>query len=147
MNRKMPELELKQEILAFLKKRKELVLCTCNNNIPRATPMEFYREKDSFSIYVGLSAGRKVTNIEENPIVSIGIYTPLSEGKVQGMQITASGRDHVFLLKEGDKGFEEAQKIVRGKRKILLKIIPGEIDLLDYDFVKKGFARLQKLKL
>lgn len=147
MSEKMPETELKEEILKFLKKREELVLCTCNNNIPWATPMEFYRQKDSYNIYVGLSRGRKVTNIEENPVVSIGIYTPLKEGKVQGMQIMATGPDHVFLLKKGDDGFDVAQKIVRGKRKLILKIIPEEIDLLDYDFVKQGYARLQRLKL
>lgn len=143
----MPEDEVKEEILAFLKKREELVLCTSSNNIPRATPMEYYREKNGFNIYVGLSRGRKVKNIEENPIVSIGIYTPLKEGKVQGMQITASGKDHVVLLKEGDAEFPRAQKIVRGKRKLILKIIPEIIELLDYDFVKQGYDRLQRLEL
>lgn len=143
----MPKEELKTEILQFLKKREELVLCTCDNNIPRATPMEFYREKNSFPIYVGLAPGRKVKNIEANPIISIGIYTPLKEGKVQGMQITASGQDNVSLLRAGDEGFDRAQKIVRGKRKLILKVIPQIIELLDYDFVKQGYARLQRLEL
>jgi len=31
----------------------------------------------------------KVNNLKENPNVSIGIYTPMDAGKVQGMQITA----------------------------------------------------------
>ena len=147
MSEKMPDNELKEAIKSLLKKREELVLCTCRDNIPRATPMEFYQKKDSFDIYVGLSPGRKVHHIEENPIVSIGIYTPLKEGKVQGMQITASGRENVILLRKGDDGFEAAQKIVRGKRKLILRVIPQEIDLLDYDFVKNGYARLQRLKL
>ncbi len=146
MRKKMPEDMLRKEILAFLNKRRELVLCTCNNNIPRATPMEFYKEKDKFEIYVGLSPGRKVRNIEENPVVSIGIYTPMSEGKIQGMQITASGREHVVLLREGDEEFAHAQKIVHGKRKLILKIIPEIIELLDYDFAKEGYAILQKLE-
>ena len=143
----MPEDELKQEIFNFFKKRKVLVLCTCSNNIPRATPMDFYREKESFEIFVGLSPGRKVKNIEENPIVSLGIYTPLSDGKVQGMQITASGRDRLHLLREGDEEFAHAQKIVRGKRKLILKIIPEKIELLDYDFAKSGYSIMQVLKL
>jgi len=144
---KMPEDELKKEICKFLNMRKELVLCTCSNNIPRATPMDFYIEKDSFNIYVGPTPGRKIKNIEENPNISIGIYTPLSEGRVQGMQITASGKEKLIFLKEGDKEFEKAQKIVRGKRKLILKIIPEKIELLDYDFLKKGYARLQSLEL
>ena len=126
----MPENELKREIREYLDKRKVLVLCTCTNNIPRATPMDFYTEKDSFNIYVGPAPGRKVKNMEENPNISIGIYTPLSEGKIQGMQITASGRERLIFLREGDEEFEKAQRIVQGKRKLLLKIIPEKIELL-----------------
>jgi len=145
----MPEEELKKEIRDFLEKRKIIVLCTCSDNVPRATPMDFYMEKsqDNFNIYVGPAPGRKVKNIEENPIVSIGIYTPMDTGKIQGMQITASGKERLIFLREEDDGFEKAQKIVRGRRKLLLKIIPEKIELLDYDFIKKGYSRLQYLEL
>jgi hypothetical protein len=145
--KKMPEEELRREIRKFLDERKELVLCTCSNNIPRATPMDFYTEKESFDIYVGLAPGRKVKNIEENPIVSIGIYTPMDTGKIQGMQITATGRERLIFLREGDEGYEEAQNIVRGRRDLILKIIPEKIELLDYDFSNKGYSRLQVLEL
>ncbi len=144
---KMPEGELREEIRKFLDERKELVLCTCSNNIPRATPMDFYTEKEGFNIYVGLAPGRKVKNIEENPIVSIGIYTPIDTGKIQGMQITATGRERLIFLREGDEGYEEAQKIVRGRRDLILKIIPEKIEMLDYDFSEKGYSRLQVLDL
>jgi nitroimidazol reductase NimA-like FMN-containing flavoprotein (pyridoxamine 5'-phosphate oxidase superfamily) len=148
MNQKeMPLDELNKEIYDFLSKRKVLVLCTCSNNIPRATPMDFYIEKNSFNIYVGPAPGRKIKNIEENPNISIGIYTPMSEGKIQGMQITASGKKNLIFLSEGDEEFDKAQKIVRGKRKLILKIIPEKIELLDYDFIKKGYSRLQTLDL
>ncbi|MFX0001316.1 MAG: pyridoxamine 5'-phosphate oxidase family protein [Candidatus Hermodarchaeota archaeon] len=144
---KMPLDMLKTEIRNFLDNRKVLVLCTCSNNIPRATPMDFYTDKDSFNIYVGPAPGRKVKNMEENPIVSIGIYTPMSEGKIQGMQITATGKERLIFLTEGDEEFKKAQKIVRGRRKLILKIIPEKIELLDYDFVKEGYSRLQVLEL
>lgn len=145
----MPDEELKKEIQDFLEKRKIIVLCTCSDNIPRATPMDFYMDKksDDFNIYVGPAPGRKVKNIEENPIVSIGIYTPMDTGKIQGMQITASGKERLIFLREGDDDFKKAQKIVRGSRKLLLKIIPEKIELLDYDFIKKGYSRLQYLDL
>ncbi|MFX0048152.1 MAG: pyridoxamine 5'-phosphate oxidase family protein [Candidatus Hermodarchaeota archaeon] len=144
----MPEEALKKEIREFLDQRKILVLCTCLDNIPRATPMDFYMDKKSndFNLYVGPAPGRKVQNIEENPNISIGIYTPMDTGKIQGMQITASGRDRLIFLREGDDEFDKVQKIVRGKRKLLLKIIPEKIELLDYDFVKDGYSRLQILK-
>ena len=145
----MPKDELKKEIRDFLEKRKIIVLCTCSNNVPRATPMDFYMDKksDDFNIYVGPAPGRKVKNIEENPIVSIGIYTPMDTGKIQGMQITASGKERLIFLREGDDDFEKSQKIVRGKRNLILKIIPEKIELLDYDFIKKGYSRLQYLDL
>ena len=148
--KKKPEVELKKEIKVFLEERKVLVLCTCSNDVPRATPMDFYMDKkaapDDFTIYVGPARGRKVKNIEDNPIISIGIYTPMDTGKIQGIQITASGKDRLIFLKEGDEGFERAQKIVRGKRKLILKIIPEKIELLDYDFIKRGYSRLQWIK-
>jgi len=149
MSKKMPENELRKEIREFLEKRKVLVLCTCSKNIPRATPMDFYIEKntDNFDIYVGPAPGKKVENIKENPIVSIGIYTPMSEGKIQGMQITASRTVNLIFLREGDEEFKKAQKIVRGKRKLILKIIPEKFELLDYDFIKDGYSRLQVLEL
>lgn len=149
MPKKMPESELEKEIRNFLGIRKALVLCTCSNNIPRATPMDFYMEKsqENFNIYVGLAPGRKVKNIEENPIISIGIYTPMDTGKIQGLQITATGRERLILLQESDKEFKYAQKIVRGKRNLILKIIPEKIEMLDYDFVKKGYSRFQVLEL
>ncbi|MFW9824112.1 MAG: pyridoxamine 5'-phosphate oxidase family protein [Candidatus Thorarchaeota archaeon] len=147
MSNLMPEDELKREIREYINKREVLVLCTCSNNVPRATPLDFYTDKDSFNIYVGPTPGRKVKNIEENPNVSIGIYTPLSEGKIQGMQITASGRENLVFLREGDDDFERVQNIVRGKRKLLLKIIPNKFEILDYDFAKQGYSRLQVLEM
>jgi uncharacterized protein YhbP (UPF0306 family) len=145
----MPEEDLKIAIQDFLDNRKILVLCTCSDNTPRATPMDFYMDKksDNFNIYVGPAPGRKVKNIEENPNISIGIYTPMDTGKIQGMQITASGKERLVFLREGDKEFDKVQKIVRGKRKLLMKIVPEKIELLDYDFIKVGYSRLQILDL
>lgn len=145
----MPEEQLKKEIHQFLNQRKVLVLCTSSNNIPRATPMDFYMEEgdNNFNIYVGPTPGRKVKNIEENPIVSIGIYTPMDTGKIQGMQITATGKNRLIFLKEGDSEFEHAQKIVFGKRQLILKIIPEKIEFLDYSMAQRGFSRFQILEL
>jgi len=145
----MPEEDLKKKIRDFLEKRKILVLCPCLDNVPRATPMDFYMDKKSidFNIFVGPAPGRKVKNIEENPNISIGIYTPMDTGKIQGMQITASGKEKLIFLRDGDKEFDKVQKIVRGKRKLLLKIIPEKIEILDYDFTKVGYSRLQILDL
>ena len=71
----------------------------------------------------------------------------MDTGKIQGMQITASGKNKLIFLRDGDEEFDKVQKIVRGKRKLLLKIIPEKIELLDYDFAKDGYSRLQTLDL
>ncbi|MDD1777580.1 MAG: pyridoxamine 5'-phosphate oxidase family protein [Candidatus Helarchaeota archaeon] len=147
MTDQMPEEELKKELRLFFKKRQELVLCTCSNNIPRATPMDFYTDGETFDLYVGMAPGRKITNIEANPVVSIGIYTPMKEGKIQGLQVTAVGKDRLIFLKSGDPEFEKAQKIVRGKRKLILRIRPTRLELMDYDFAKRGYAKMQSLDL
>lgn len=150
MKKEMPRERLEKEIKLFLKERKILVLCTSNTDcIPRATPMDFYMERGiaNYNLYVGPSPGRKVDNIKANPHVSIGIYTPLDTGKIQGMQITANGKERLVFLEEGDEGFKEAQKIVRGKRELILKIIPEKMELLDYDFVQEDYSRFQTLDL
>jgi len=71
----------------------------------------------------------------------------MDTGKIQGMQITASGKERLIFLRERDEEFNTVQKIVRGKRKLLLKIIPEKIELLDYDFINEGYSRLQILDL
>ncbi|TFF97931.1 MAG: pyridoxamine 5'-phosphate oxidase family protein [Promethearchaeota archaeon] len=150
MKKEMPKDLLEKEIRSFLKNRKILVLCTSNKEgVPRATPMDFYMEKDfpNYNIYVGPTPGRKVDNIKANPHISIGIYTPLDTGKIQGMQITATGNDRLIFMTQGEEGFKNAQRIVRGKRKLILKIIPEKIELLDYDFVKEGYSRFQVLDI
>ena len=63
------------------------------------------------------------------------------------MQITATGKERLILMREGDQGFNEAQEIVRGKRNILLKIIPEKIELLDYSYRKNGYSTMQILDL
>jgi hypothetical protein len=71
----------------------------------------------------------------------------MDTGKIQGIQVTATGEKRLKFLREGDSEFVKAQKIVRGKRNLILKIIPEKIELLDYDFIKKGYSRFQVLEL
>ena len=147
--KKMPEDELKKEIREFLETRKILVLCTASKEgIPRASPMDFYidKESDEFNIFITPAPGSKTKNMEENPNISIGIYTPMDTGKIQGCQITASGEDRLVWITEGDL-FDRLQKIALGKRKRFLKIIPEKIELLDYSFIKNKYAALQTLDL
>ncbi len=142
MGKELPKEHLKERILKFLNKRKVLVLCTCNNNIPRATPLDFYN--DGLDIYMTPAGGAKVKNLKVNPIASIGIYTPLSEGEIQGLQITST---KIRFIYPEDDDYEHARKIVKRKAKMFLKIIPEKIDYLDYSLSKEGYSRFQVLEL
>jgi len=142
MSKKLPKERLEREILNFLNNRKVLVLCTCNNNIPRATPLDFYN--DGYTLFMTTMGGAKVENLKNNPIASIGIYTPLSEGKVQGLQITST---KISFIRQEDAEYEHARKIVKRKAEMYLKIEPEKIELLDYSFIKEGYSRFQVLEL
>ena len=63
------------------------------------------------------------------------------------MQITAEGKRNLIFLRKGDGEFSKAQKIVLGKRNLILKIIPNKIEYLDYDLIRKGYSRFQSLDL
>ena len=56
------------------------VLATSRNNIPRATPVDFFNE--GLSIGIGAEPGGKLLNLKENPNVSIGIYRPVDHSVV-----------------------------------------------------------------
>ncbi len=142
MGKELPRKHLKEKILKFLKKRKVLVLCACKNNIPRATPLDFYNE--GLDLYMTPTGGAKVENLKTNPIASIGIYTPLSEGEIQGLQITST---KIRFIYPEDDDYEHARKIVKRKAKMFLKIIPEKIEYLDYSLSKEGYSRFQVLEL
>ena len=56
------------------------VLATSRNNIPRATPVDFFNE--GLIIWIGAEPGAKIVNIKENPNVSIGIFRPVDHSIV-----------------------------------------------------------------
>lgn len=142
MGKQLPKEQLKKNILQFLNKRKILVLCTCNENIPRATPLDYYNE--GFELYMTPTGGAKVENLKANPIASIGIYTPLSEGEIQGLQITST---KIKFIYPNEDDYEHARKIVKRKAKMYLKIIPEKIEFLDYSLSKDGYSRFQTLEM
>ena len=61
----MPQQELEKYIAEFLKQNNMCVLATCNDDIPRATPIE-YRSKGTALYFVG-EQGTKLKNISKQP--------------------------------------------------------------------------------
>jgi len=51
------------------------VLATVHENIPRATPADFF--SDGLTIWIAGEPGLKIRNIRSNPKVAVGIYHPM----------------------------------------------------------------------
>ncbi|MFC1906747.1 pyridoxamine 5'-phosphate oxidase family protein [Chloroflexota bacterium] len=102
----MPRDQLEQHIMEFIKSHNACVLATAQDNIPRATPLEY--EAEGTDLYINLGPGRKIENIKANPLVSVGIHDPLHGWlSVKGIQITGQAK----LLFDSDAGYANAWKI------------------------------------
>ena len=87
-----------------IKHRNCMVLATSHNDVPRATPVEFFNE--GLTIYVFAEPGGKLVNIRKNPNVSAAIYEqPLDHSKTQkcvqilGTAELLTQKSHPRLLK------------------------------------------------
>ena len=56
------------------------VLATVHDNIPRATPVDFF--SDGLTIWIAGEPGLKIRNIRSNPNVAVGIYHPMDHSKL-----------------------------------------------------------------
>jgi len=87
VTKQMSKDELERRISVFIKNHNMCVLCTARDNIPRATPIEYWA--DGTTVYIFADPGSKRENIKANPKVSVGIHdTFVGSLSVKGMQIT-----------------------------------------------------------
>jgi len=129
----IPAPALEQEIIAFLMAKathsggahsspgcnlrhgKACVLATCHNNMPRATPVDFFCD-GSFAIWISAEPGGKIANIMRNPQVAAGVYDPVDHSIEQkSMQlwgtaelINLKNNPDVFMSKMHEFGLDEA---------------------------------------
>jgi general stress protein 26 len=148
---RMPNKELEEHIAEFLKTQNVCVLATCMDNIPRATPLEYY--SDGTTLYVMPTGGQKMENIKNNPIVSVAVFAPYTGWlSMKGLQI--SGEAMLITQEAGD--FRKAVTVYQWEKSAkelgisnlpktfrLLKIVPHAIEVLDTSLKKKGYAPRQ----
>jgi hypothetical protein len=110
--KKLPENELKERILKFLKEQAMCVIATCKDDIPRATPLEYFSE--GTTLYIAPDPGTKIVNIGANPRISVGIFNnvhpdwPAGDWKrTKGIQITGDA----MLLIPGDPEYTHAMEV------------------------------------
>lgn len=136
------------------------VLSTVHNNIPRATPVDFFN--DGLEIWIAGEPGLKIRNIRQNPVVAVGIYHPMDHTKPnRSLQITGKAslltldkQNDLFMSKMKQFGIYDAAKkmisekltelnqpldrleeeVINGlKRFNLIRIVPEEIIMLTID--------------
>ncbi|MEW6142577.1 MAG: pyridoxamine 5'-phosphate oxidase family protein [Chloroflexota bacterium] len=154
--KKLPKDQLLERILNFLKTQTMCTLCTCRNNVPRATPLEYYN--DGTSLYMIPHKGVKMANLRANPKVSIGVYNHVhprwADGQnwlgVIGAQITGTAR----LIPDSDPEYFEARDKYRSptitpdrdrtpKGRMMLRIDCDRIEYLDIALKLEGYASKQ----
>ena len=147
----LPREQLEQNIVEFLKSHNMCVLATASNDVPRATPIEYYSE--GTTLYMIGDPGTKRNNIEINPAVSIGIHDPLTGWlTVKGVQITGEAT----LISDGTPEYDEAMRVYQwqnlGKELgwteaprgfTMIKVKAKKIELTEIALKQKGYAEKQ----
>jgi len=152
LTEEMPREQLEEHIASTLKTVSMGTLVTTKDDIPRATPLEYFSE--GLTIYMSPDRGTKTRNIEANPNISISIYNNVLPNwekdwkGLWGMQITGKGE----LLKEGDPGYAHAWEVINfgpylmilgikelPKDLLVLRVPPSKIELRDWRLIAKGF--------
>lgn len=111
VTKQMSKDELERRIAVFIKRHNMCVLCTAKDNIPRATPIEYWA--DGTTLYIFADPGTKRENIKANPRVSVGIHDPyVGSLSVKGMQITGEAT----LLTDDNPEYDEALMMHRRER-------------------------------
>lgn len=160
-NRKLAKMEpglLRERIVKFLQANNICVLATCKDDVPRATPIEYYA--DGTTLYVVADPGTKVVNLKANPRISVGIssvsYTDWTDWpRVAGAQIT--GRPTFVEHKSAE--YEHAMQVYKWQyyakaadfdpnsmpnlTRNFIKIEAEKIQFRDLGLLREGYLRSQ----
>ncbi len=118
-------------LLKFLKEQHVLHLCTCKDDLPRATPLEY--RLHGLTFYILSEGGGKFNNLKGNKNVAFSIAAPYDSNKdfwgSRGVQ--AWGKAKVYSMKTNPRRFKDALKKMKAMetmKKIGMKILPAEFN-------------------
>ena len=118
-------------LLKFLKEQNVLHLCTCKNNLPRATPIEY--RLHGLTFYILSEGGGKFNNLKVNNNVSFSIAAPYDSNKdywgAKGVQVW--GKAKVYSMKTNPRRFKDAlkkMKVYETMKKMGMKDLPPQIN-------------------
>jgi len=153
----LPRNEMERRIATALKSCNVCVLATSLNDLPRATPIEYY--SDGLVLYILASRQTKITNLEGNPRISVGIYnkafTDWSDWhEIIGLQIT--GRPELLRYADSPEAYLSALKHYdwhkyrnamgspeEPRNSTILKVTPTKIEYRDLGLLRLGYAASQ----
>jgi len=78
------------------------VLATVKDNVPRATPVDFFN--DGLTIWIAGEPGLKIRNIRSNPRVAVGVYHPMDHSKLN-RSLQVEGKAKLINLRNHRKEF------------------------------------------
>jgi nitroimidazol reductase NimA-like FMN-containing flavoprotein (pyridoxamine 5'-phosphate oxidase superfamily) len=82
-----------------------LVIATCKDNIPRATPLDFFNE--GLTLYIFGEPGGKIGNIRLNPNVSAAIYQQPMDHSLEQKSLQIWGKATLLTRRNNEKEFME----------------------------------------
>jgi nitroimidazol reductase NimA-like FMN-containing flavoprotein (pyridoxamine 5'-phosphate oxidase superfamily) len=159
--------QLEQEILAFLDEASSkpgtstkpgcplshglaCVLATVHENIPRATPVDFF--SDGLTIWIAGEPGLKIRNIRSNPRVAVGIYHPMDHSRLnRSLQIQGtatlfnctSNKEEVVARAKQFGIFQAIEKMMK-ERPREINISPDQIEDEVMEIIRRfNFIRIE----
>ena len=126
------------------------VLATVHENIPRATPVDFF--SDGLTLWIAGEPGLKIRNIRSNPRVAVGIYHPMDHSKLnRSMQIqgtaalfnAASNREEVVARAKQFGIFQAIEKMMK-ERQRETAVSAGQIEAEVMEIIRRfNFIRVE----
>jgi nitroimidazol reductase NimA-like FMN-containing flavoprotein (pyridoxamine 5'-phosphate oxidase superfamily) len=147
VTKEMSKDEIERRISVFIKNHNMCVLCTARDNIPRATPIEYWA--DGTNIYIVADPGSKRDNIKANPKVSVGIFDPfVGSLSVKGMQITGEAAlltddnpeyNKALILQRQEQVGEDIGDFKPREGLTIIKIEAKKIEYIDIALKLEGY--------
>jgi len=126
------------------------VLATIHDNVPRATPVDFF--SDGLTIWIAGEPGLKIRNIRSNPTVAVGIYHPMDHSKLnRSVQIQGTAtlfnvnnnKDEVMTRAKQFGMYQGLKKIMK-ERHPEINILPEQLEAEVMEVIRRfNFIRIE----
>jgi nitroimidazol reductase NimA-like FMN-containing flavoprotein (pyridoxamine 5'-phosphate oxidase superfamily) len=126
------------------------VLATVHENIPRATPVDFFC--DGLTIWIAGEPGLKIRNIRSNPKVAVGIYHPMDHSTLnRSLQIegtatlyNATNNREEMISRARQFGIFQAIEKMMKERPREINVSPEQLEEAVMEIIRRfNFIRIE----